>query len=336
MNDPSPALTNTGPALTNTSPALTNTGQTASEEVDTSTLASSELDEVMNSQSLEALPSVVHSANLSSEHTDRFARTEENIVIKVRALDNAFNGYYVHQNLDLDVYRGDILGVVGGSGTGKSVLLRSIVGLRTPTAGTVEVLGQTMSDLNSKERAELGRNLGVLFQHGALYSSLTVIENVAFPLIEQLGMDRKQAEHIAMLKILLVGLPKNAATKYPSELSGGMVKRASLARALALDPQILFLDEPTAGLDPIGAAQFDQLMVTLRDALGLTMFLVTHDLDTLYNACDRVAVLHDKRVLVNDTIEQISKLDNPWIQEYFNGPRGRAAYAAQMSATPGS
>ncbi len=255
----------------------------------------------------------------------------KDIVIKVRNLDNAFNGFYVHQNLDLDVYRGDILGVVGGSGTGKSVLLRSIVGLRKPTAGTVEVLGQTMQNLEAKERAKLGRNLGVLFQSGALYSSLTVVENVAFPLIEQLGMNRKEAEHIALLKILLAGLPANAASKYPSELSGGMVKRASLARALALDPQILFLDEPTAGLDPIGAAQFDQLMLTLRDALGLTMFLVTHDLDTLYTACNKVAVLSEKRVLINDTIENVSKLDNPWIQEYFNGPRGRAAYTAQTA-----
>lgn len=252
-------------------------------------------------------------------------------IIKVRGLDNAFNGFYVHQNLDLDVYSGDILGVVGGSGTGKSVLLRSIVGLRKPTAGSVEVLGQSMQDLNDKERRILGRNLGVLFQAGALYSSLTVLENIAFPLIEQLKLPRKDAEHIAMLKILLVGLPANAAPKYPAELSGGMVKRASLARALALDPKILFLDEPTAGLDPIGAAAFDQLMLTLRDALGLTMFLITHDLDTLYTACNRIAVLSNKRVLINDTIENIEKVDNPWIQEYFKGPRGRAAYSVHQA-----
>ncbi len=252
-------------------------------------------------------------------------------IIKVRGLDNVFNGFYVHQNLDLDVYPGDILGVVGGSGTGKSVLLRSIVGLRKPTAGSVEVLGQSMQDLNVKERRSLGRNLGVLFQAGALSSSLTVLENIAFPLIEQLKLPRKEAEHIAMLKILLVGLPANAAPKYPAELSGGMVKRASLARALALDPKILFLDEPTAGLDPIGAAAFDQLMLTLRDALGLTMFLITHDLDTLYTACNRIAVLSDKRVLINDSIENVEKVDNPWIQEYFNGPRGRAAYSAHQA-----
>ncbi|WP_083331844.1 ABC transporter ATP-binding protein [Pelistega sp. MC2] len=249
-------------------------------------------------------------------------------VIKVRGLDNAFGDYYVHKGLDLDVYSGDILGVVGGSGTGKSVLLRSIVGLRTPTAGSVEILGKSIDSLSDKERAVLGRNLGVLFQAGALYSSLTVQENIAFPLIEQLGLARKDAEHIAMLKILLVGLPTNAALKYPAELSGGMVKRASLARALALDPKILFLDEPTAGLDPIGAAAFDQLMLTLRDALGLTMFLITHDLDTLYTACNRVAVLSEKKVLINDTIENIVKVDNEWIQAYFNGPRGRAAYTA--------
>lgn len=264
--------------------------------------------------------------NKSSEPKDS---TDKPIVIKVRNLDNAFNGFYVHRGLNLDVYKGDILGVVGGSGTGKSVLLRTIVGLRTPTAGSIEVLDQSMTDMSPKERTHLGRHLGVLFQGGALYSSLTVVENVAFPLIEQLGVERKLAEHIALLKILLVGLPKNAAEKYPAELSGGMIKRASLARALALDPDILFLDEPTAGLDPISAAQFDQLMLALRDALGLTMFLVTHDLDTLYTACNRVAVLSEKKVLVNDTIENISKLDNPWIQEYFNGPRGRAAYVTQ-------
>lgn len=256
---------------------------------------------------------------------------EQEPVIQVRHLDNAFNGFYVHKNLDLDVYAGDILGVVGGSGTGKSVLLRSIVGLRRPTAGTVKVLGQPMSDLNSKERERLGRNLGVLFQGGALYSSLTVLENIAFPIIEQLHLPRKDAEHIAMLKLLLVGLPENAAHKYPSELSGGMIKRASLARALALDPKILFLDEPTAGLDPIGAAAFDQLMLTLRDALGLTMFLITHDLDTLYTACNRVAVLAEKKVLVNDTLENVEKVDNPWIQSYFNGPRGRAAYRTHQA-----
>lgn len=247
-------------------------------------------------------------------------------VIQVRHLDNAFDGFYVHKDLDLDVYSGDILGVVGGSGTGKSVLLRSIIGLRRPTAGTVKVLGQSMTSLNTREREHLGRNLGVLFQGGALYSSLTVLENIAFPIIEQLHLARKDAEHIAMLKLLLVGLPENAAYKYPSELSGGMIKRASLARALALDPKILFLDEPTAGLDPIGAAAFDQLMLTLRDALGLTMFLITHDLDTLYTACNRVAVLAEKKVLVNDTLENVEKVDNPWIQSYFNGPRGRAAY----------
>ncbi|NEN76354.1 ABC transporter ATP-binding protein [Pelistega sp. NLN82] len=257
--------------------------------------------------------------------------SNKELVIKVRNLDNAFNGFYVHQGLDLDVYKGDILGVVGGSGTGKSVLLRTIVGLRKPTAGNIEVLGKSMLDLSGEERQALGRQLGVLFQGGALYSSLTVVENIAFPLIEQLKLPRKDAEHIAMLKILLVGLPANAADKYPSELSGGMVKRASLARALALDPAILFLDEPTAGLDPIGAAAFDQLMLTLRDALGLTMFLVTHDLDTLYTACNRVAVLSQKKVLVNDTIDQVEKVDNEWIQEYFNGPRGRAAYDAHQA-----
>lgn len=249
-------------------------------------------------------------------------------IIEVRGLDNAFGNVYVHKNLALDVYQGDILGVVGGSGTGKSVLLRSIIGLHRPTAGEVKILGKSVLHLDDAEKKALGRHLGVLFQAGALYSSLTVAENIAFPMIEQLGMPRNDAQEIAMLKILLVGLPANAYHKYPSELSGGMIKRASLARALALEPKILFLDEPTAGLDPVSAAAFDQLILTLHDALDLTLFLVTHDLDTLYTACNRIAVLSEKRVLVNDTIDKVEKVDNEWIQAYFNGPRGRSAHSA--------
>lgn len=296
-------------------------------DIDTPTTASQESD-IPNA---DPGPNFAGSPELPEETSRSHASQQGDqveLVIKVRGLDNAFGNYYVHKDLDLDVYAGDILGVVGGSGTGKSVLLRSIVGLRSPTAGTVEILGKSIDRLSDRERTVLGRNLGVLFQAGALYSSLTVQENIAFPLMEQLGLARKEAEHIAMLKILLVGLSADAAPKYPAELSGGMVKRASLARALALDPKILFLDEPTAGLDPIGAAAFDRLMLTLRDALGLTMFLITHDLDTLYTACNRVAVLAEKKILINDTIENIVKVDHQWIQEYFNGPRGRAAYAA--------
>ncbi|WP_172829175.1 ABC transporter ATP-binding protein [Pseudomonas pohangensis] len=250
------------------------------------------------------------------------------MVVEVRGLCNRFGRQSVHENLDLDIRRGEIIGVVGGSGTGKSVLLRSIVGLRQPSAGSVRVFGENLQDLGPAQRAKVERRFGVLFQQGALFSSLTVTENIALPLIENAGLKRPQAEQLAQLKLLLAGLPANAGAKYPSELSGGMIKRAALARALALDPDILFLDEPTAGLDPIGAAAFDQLLLTLRDALGLSVFLVTHDLDTLYTITDRVAVLSQKRVLVADTLQRVAATDDPWIQEYFHGPRGRAAEQA--------
>ncbi len=253
----------------------------------------------------------------------------EDTVICVRGLRNQFGTHVVHENLDLDVRRGEILGVVGGSGTGKSVLLRSIIGLLPPAAGDITVLGKELRGLPAKERSQVERRMGVLFQAGALFSSLTVVENIALPLIEHAGLSRADAEHIGAMKIGLSGLPASAAQKYPSELSGGMIKRAALARSLALDPDVLFLDEPTAGLDPIGAAEFDQLILTLRAALGLTVFLVTHDLDTLYTICDRVAVLSDKRVLINDTLKTVEQLDNPWVQAYFQGPRGRAAAQAQ-------
>lgn len=249
-------------------------------------------------------------------------------IIQVRGLINRFGAHTVHQALDLDVYRGEILGVVGGSGSGKSVLLRSIIGLLRPAAGDVHVLGQNLSKLDAAQRSQIERRFGVLFQKGALFSSLTVTENVALPLIEHARLNRKQAEHLARTKIALAGLPADAGEKYPASLSGGMIKRAALARALALDPAILFLDEPTAGLDPIGAAAFDQLILTLRDALGLTVFLVTHDLDTLYSICDRVAVLSQKKVLIADRLEIVAATDDAWIQDYFHGPRGRAAQQA--------
>lgn len=248
--------------------------------------------------------------------------------IEVRGLRNQFGAQCVHEDLDLDVRRGEILGVVGGSGTGKSVLLRSIVGLQTPAAGIVRIEGQDLMSLEGAARAQLEQRFGILFQKGALYSSLSVLENVALPLIEHAGLPRPLAEHLARSKLGLAGLPAHAANKDPASLSGGMVKRAALARALALDAGLLFLDEPTAGLDPIGAAAFDQLILTLRNALGLTVFLVTHDLDTLYTICDRVAVLANRRVLVNDRIEAVERFDDPWIQAYFHGPRGRAAAAA--------
>lgn len=237
-------------------------------------------------------------------------------VIEIRGLGNRFGSHVVHENLDLDVYRGEILGVVGGSGSGKSVLLRSIAGLREADDGQVKILGDS---------AELEQNIGVLFQRGALFSSLTVLENVALPLIELSDLSRKHANQIAAVKIALTGLPAHAGELYPADLSGGMIKRAALARALALDPKILFLDEPTAGLDPIGAAAFDRLLVTLRDAFFLTVFLITHDLDTLYTVCDRVAVISQKKVLVADTLDVVAASEDEWIQEYFHGPRGRAA-----------
>lgn len=253
------------------------------------------------------------------------------VVIKVQNLANRFGSHAVHEQLDLEVRAGEILGVVGGSGTGKSVLLRSIVGLRQPDEGSVQVFGQDLLALSDAEREPLQQRMGVLFQKGALYSSLTLAENVALALIEQAGLSPREAKRLAELKLALVGLPRSAVNKYPSELSGGMIKRAALARALALDPDILFLDEPTAGLDPISAAAFDRLLLTLRDALKLTVFLVTHDLDTLYACCDRVAVLSQKRVLVVDTLAAVADTDDAWIRDYFHGPRGRAA---QQAAAP--
>jgi len=241
-------------------------------------------------------------------------------VIQLRGVCNRFGDQVIHEDLDLDVYRGEILGVVGGSGSGKSVMLRTIVGLRRPQAGRITILGK---------EADTTRNIGVLFQSGALYSSLSVLENVALPLVETAGLPRCQANQVARIKLALTGLPAHAGSLYPADLSGGMIKRAALARALALDPEILFLDEPTAGLDPIGAAAFDRLLMTLRDAFNLTVFLITHDLDTLYTACDRVAVLSRKKVLVADTLEVVAATDDEWIREYFHGPRGRSAAAAQ-------
>ncbi len=254
---------------------------------------------------------------------------EHDVAIKVRGLVNAFGEQVVHDGIDLDVRRGEIIGVVGGSGSGKSVLMRSIIGLQKPRSGVIEVFGQDMTSEGAEtdpEALDIRRRWGVLFQAGALFSTLTVAENIQVPLREFYpGLDPALRDEIASYKVTLVGLPVEAGPKYPAELSGGMRKRAGLARALALDPALLFLDEPTAGLDPIGAAAFDQLILNLRDTLGLTVFLITHDLDTLYAICDRVAVLADKKIVAVDTIDELTKLDQPWIQEYFNGPRGRAA-----------
>lgn len=258
---------------------------------------------------------------------------EQDLAISVRGLVNRFGAQTVHDGLDLDVRRGEILGVVGGSGTGKSVLMRSILGLREPDAGRIRVLGVDARSDDPESRRHITRNTGVLFQDGALFSSLSVGENVQVPLKEHHGeFPERWHYELALLKVKLAGLPADALDKLPSQLSGGMRKRAGLARALALDPPLLFLDEPTAGLDPIGAAAFDQLILTLQQALGLTVFLITHDLDTLYTICDRVAVLADRKVIATAPLAEIERVDHPWIQEYFHGPRARAARDARAAA----
>ena len=249
-------------------------------------------------------------------------------VIEVRGVVNQFGDQVVHAGLDLDVYRGEVLGIVGGSGTGKSVLLRSIVGLIRPRAGSIKVLGVDVLSAPEAERRALERRWGVLFQDGALFSSLTVLQNVMAPMREHLDLSPAMQRALGELKISMVGLPPLACGKFPSELSGGMRKRAGLARALSLDPEIVFLDEPTAGLDPIGAAAYDDLIRQLQQSLGLTVFMVTHDLDSLHAICDRIAVLADKKVLVTGTMADMLKVDHPWVHEYFHGPRARAALSA--------
>ncbi len=248
-------------------------------------------------------------------------------IIHISGLTTRFGPQVIHQDLDLDIARGEVLGVVGGSGSGKSVLLRVIIGLMQPASGRIEVLGRETARLNDAERQALRARWGVLFQDGALFSSLTVAQNIAVPLREHSALPRRVIADLAAMKIAMAGLPADAAHKYPAELSGGMRKRAGLARALALDPEILFLDEPTAGLDPIGAARFDELIGTLKQTLGLTVVMVTHDLDSLYAICDRVAALIDKRVKIG-TIDELMREPDTWIQEYFRGPRGRVAERA--------
>ncbi|WP_227268458.1 ABC transporter ATP-binding protein [Roseobacter weihaiensis] len=259
-------------------------------------------------------------------HPADTAQTRE-AVIQVRGLRTAFGPQVVHENLDLDVWRGEVLGIVGGSGTGKSVLLRSIVGLIRPAAGNIRVLGTDVVNGPEADRRRVEKQWGVAFQDGALFSSLTVLQNVMAPMREHLRLSHGLMKGLGELKISLVGLPPLSCGKFPSELSGGMRKRAALARALALDPQIVFLDEPTAGLDPIGAAAYDDLIGELQNSLGLTVFMVTHDLDSLYAICNRVAVLAEKRVLVEGPVENMVEVDHPWVQEYFTGPRARAAKA---------
>jgi phospholipid/cholesterol/gamma-HCH transport system ATP-binding protein len=252
--------------------------------------------------------------------------------IEVCGLVNAFGDHVVHDHLDLTVERGEVLGVVGGSGAGKSVLLNTVIGLRRAQGGSVRVFGQDLEHASRRRWSAINRSWGVLFQQGALFSNLTVRDNVAAPMFEHTRLPKKQIYELADLKIALVGLRPDAGSLKPAELSGGMRKRAGLARALALDPELLFLDEPTAGLDPIGAAAFDELLRDLSDSLDLTVFMITHDLDTLYEITDRVAVIADKKVVAVAPVQELEKSDHPWIREYFLGPRGRAAGAARTKA----
>lgn len=245
------------------------------------------------------------------------------VVLSVRDVTVAFGEKVVLENLSLDVYRGEILGFVGASGTGKSVLLRTVLGLVPKKSGSVEMFGVDLDDASEQERVLVDMRVGVLFQHGALFSALTVKENIQVPMREYLDLPKPLMDELALLKLEMVGLSPDAADKFPSELSGGMIKRAALARALALDPDLVFLDEPTSGLDPIGAADFDELVRTLRDTMGLTVYMVTHDLDSLFSVCDRIAVLGGKKVLVDGTVDDMMQVEDPWVKSYFRGKRAR-------------
>ena len=266
-----------------------------------------------------------------SELTDEELLDNDGPAVEVRGLRSAFGDNVIHDGLDLSVNRGEVMGVVGGSGSGKSVLLNTIIGLKRPAAGVVSVFGQDLEHASRRRWSAIERRWGVLFQQGALFSNLTVKENVAAPLFEHTKLSRKEIYELSTLKIALVGLGPEAGALKPAELSGGMRKRAGLARALALDPELLFLDEPTAGLDPISAAAFDELIKDLSDSLDLTVFMITHDLDTLYEITDRVAVIADKKVVAVAPVRELEKSDHPWIKEYFLGPRGRAAGAKERT-----
>ncbi|EJF88817.1 ABC transporter ATP-binding protein [Bartonella tamiae] len=255
---------------------------------------------------------------------------DTNTVISVRDVTVQFGDKKVLDGLDLDIRRGEILAFIGPSGAGKSVLMRTILGLNKKVSGQIKILGQNIDQINDQERVEIDMRMGVLFQHGALFSALNVLENIQVPMREYLDISPKLMDELARLKISLVGLEADTAEKYPSELSGGMIKRAALARALALDPHIVFLDEPTSGLDPIGAADFDELIADLRDTMGLTVYMVTHDLDSIYSVCDRIAVLGHKKVMVEGTIEEMLKVDDPWVQSYFQGKRSRQMVPSQQ------
>lgn len=249
-------------------------------------------------------------------------------IVSVRGIVNRFGAQVVHDGIDFDVKEGEVFGIVGGSGSGKSVLLRTLLGLQHPEAGTVRIEGHEITAMGDRELRQIKRRYGVTFQRGALFTSLTVAGNISLPVFEAMELPQQAVSSLVELRLRMVGLPADSAAKFPAQLSGGMIKRVALARALALDPSLLFLDEPTAGLDPIAAAAFDELLLYLRKALGLTVVMVTHDLDTLVRTCDRVAVLVEGKVIV-DTLQGIVANDHPWIREYFHGDRGRAALAVQ-------
>lgn len=240
-------------------------------------------------------------------------------VISVRDVTVQFGSKKVLDGLDLDIRRGEILGFIGPSGAGKSVLMRTILGLNRKVSGVINILGHDIDHVSEQEKINIDMRMGVLFQHGALFSALSVLENIQVPMREYLNLSQKMMDELARLKIALVGLDQDTAKKMPSELSGGMIKRAALARALALDPQIVFLDEPTSGLDPIGASEFDNLIADLRDTMGLTVYMVTHDIDSLYAVCDRIAVLGHKKVMVDGTIDDMLVCEDPWVHSYFHG-----------------
>ncbi|MGO9803386.1 MAG: ABC transporter ATP-binding protein [Steroidobacteraceae bacterium] len=251
--------------------------------------------------------------------------------VEVRGLVNRFGTQVVHDGLDMSVAADEVFGIVGGSGSGKSVLLRTILGLQRPAAGSVHIEGNDITRLSEAQLRPIKARYGVAFQEGALYSGLTVLQNVQLPMIEHLSLPTADLDGLALLKIRLVGLPADAAGKYPAELSGGMVKRAAVARALALDPRLLFLDEPTSGLDPVSAAAFDDLLLYLHQQLKLTVVMITHDLDSIFRTCNRVGVIVDKR-MESDTLEAIVEHPNAWIQAYFHGERARARLGASHGA----